>query len=392
MAGRIVRCAIIGAGLMGTRHATFLAGRSNAKLVAIADMRPGVAEKVTSMTGGLAYVSYEQMLDREKLDLVLVETPDSLHKDPAITCCQARVPNLIIQKPLSVTVGDAIAIIKAAEASGTRVFAWYSNRGAGSCMATHYAIRSGLIGRVVYGDITTDDDVGVPLRMWEERSRDWVANSSPAQFLTTHAVDRVLWYVAPARVEQVYAMDQREILHHTVDLYDAFLFFDNGLKVRVKSGWVHYLDTVAESFEQYNGVDGQVINNRSARFAAVQGWRVNFGKEPTFDELRYHQEVLRKRGLGTRIIWRAPLNSGWNRGITAGLEILGSDFSEAPNHDMLEFVLDAVAENTVEPGSWKAWQGDGPLPMADVALENVRILNAIEQSARQAVPVRIVYN
>ncbi len=383
----VVTCAVIGAGLLGMRHAEFLARHMNAQLVAVADIRSEVAEEAAKKTGAKAYTSYEEMLAQETLDLALVETPDQLHKEPAIAACQAGVPNLVIQKPLATTLEDAKTILDAAAASGTRVFVWYENRAFGTDMATRYAIRSGLIGPVIYGDCDTDDNIGAPLMMWGERSRDWVSGSSPANFLATHTIDRLYWYFAPARVQKVYAVEQREILGYTPDLYDVFLYFDTGLKVRVKVGWIHYVEGKIESAEVFNGIEGQVINNRHPRFYTQQGWRVNIGRDLFWDELQSHQEILRQRGIGTRIVRRELMAPGWERGSMWGLEI---PTGEAPKHELLKFMLDAILEDTLEPRSWKEWQGEGPLPAGEVALENVRIISAIEKSARDGIVVDII--
>jgi len=382
----VVRCGIIGAGIMGAIHAEFLAKQDNAEVVAVADLRREVAEKVAAAAGGVAYTDYQEMLAREQLDLVMLATPDSVHREPAVACCQAGVPNLVIQKPLTTTVEDGAAITDAAETARARVFMWYGNRDYVADMATKYAITSGMIGRVIYGDIDTDDNISVPLALWGERSQEWVAESSPAQFLTSHSVDRLMWYFGSARVEQVLAIEQREILKHTPDLIDAFLIFDTGLKVRVKSGWVHQIERLVESAEVFNGTNGQIINLRHPRFGVTAGWRVNVGGQPAFEELARHQQVLRERGLSTRIIWHEPRESPWSPGSTMGLDLVAGD---APNRELLEFILDAIIEDTVEPQSWKAWQGDGPLPMGDVALENVRVIEAIHQAARTSLPVSI---
>ncbi len=382
-----IRSAVIGVGLLGMRHAEFLAGRRDARLVAVSDVRAAAAEKAASKTGAKAYTAYEEMLSKEKIDLVLVETPDNLHTAPAIACCKAGVPNLVIQKPLSTSLADGKAILKAASDSGTRVFVWYENRGFGTDMATQYAIRSGLIGQVVYGDCDTDDSIWAPRIMWGERSRDWVSGSSPANFLASHTVDRLYWYFAPARVERVFAIEQRQVLGHTPDLYDVFLFFDSGLKVRVKVGWIHQIEGKIESAELFNGTDGQIYNNRHPKFNTQPGWRVNIGKEISFEELRHHQQVLRQRGIGSRIIRNDPLATGWEQGGLFGLEILAA---EAPKHELLQFVLDAIHEGTPLPQSWQAWQGEIPLVTGELALDNVRVISAIEKSAREGVPVPIV--
>lgn len=387
MENGLVRCAVIGAGLLGADHVRFLSGQSTrAKVVAVVDIRKEAAEKVAGAAGAAAYTDYEEMLSREKLDLVVVATPDNLHKDPALAAIHAGVPNLCLQKPLATTSQDAQAIVDSADECGSRVFVWYANRCYGTDMATQYAIRTGMIGRVVYGDCITDDNIGVPLVMWGERTKDFVGASSPANFLTSHTVDRLLWYLAPAKVTKVFAVEQHEVLGYTYDLFDAILWFDNGAKVRAKSGWIHFVEGGVESSEQFNGMTGQVINNRGPRFNVTAGWLVALRDEMPFDELRHHQETLRKRGLGSRIIWREPLNAGWNRGITCGLEV---DKLEAPNREILDFILDGIREDTDTPESWKAWQGEGPLPMGDIALHNVHVIEAIYESARTGLPANV---
>jgi predicted dehydrogenase len=383
----VIRSAVIGAGLLGMRHAEYLAGRQNAELIAVADVRSAVAEKAAHETGARPYTSYAEMLDKEKLDLVLVETPDGLHREPAIACCQAGVRNLVIQKPLSTTIDDAKVILDAAKASGTRIFVWYENRAFGSDMATQYAIRSGLIGTVIYGDCDTDNNILTPLIMWGERSRDWVSGSSPANFLASHTIDRLYWYLTPAHVDRVFALAVQEVLGYTPDLYDVFLYFDNGVKVRVKVGWSHRIEGKIESAEVFNGTAGQVYNHRHPRFNMQPGWRVNVGSQFSYEDLRFHQNILRQRGLGSRIVRSDPLTTGWEQGGLLALEIPAA---EAPKHELLQFILDGIQEDTLTPRSWQAWQGDTPLVTGEIGLENVRVIDALERSAREGHPVEIV--
>jgi hypothetical protein len=154
-----IRCGVIGAGLLGMRHAEFLAASAKATLLAVSDLRPEVLEKVAARTGARIYPAYEEMLAREKLDLVLVETPDSHHRAPAVATCEAGVRNLVVQKPLSTTVEDGEAILAASRKSGTSVFIWYENRAFATDMATQFAIRAGLIGALVYGDCDTENSI-----------------------------------------------------------------------------------------------------------------------------------------------------------------------------------------------------------------------------------------
>ena len=64
--------------------------------------------------------------------------------------------------------------------------------------------------------------------MWGERTRDWGAGSSPADFLASRTINRLCSCFTPARVARVFAIAQSEVLGYTPDLYDVFLFIDNG--------------------------------------------------------------------------------------------------------------------------------------------------------------------
>jgi hypothetical protein len=61
--------------------------------------------------------------------------------------------------------------------------------------------------------------------------------------------------------------------------------------------------------------------------------------------------------------------------------------AEAPKHELLQFVLDGILENTRTPKSWRAWQGDQPLVDGEIAFENVKVIAAIEQSVSTGLPV-----
>jgi len=115
------------------------------------------------------------MLKDHALDLVVVATPDPLHKEPTLACLDAGVPCVFQEKPLATTLPDAEAICEAVERHGARLFVNYANRAAPLDMATRYVMQRGLLGPVVYGESRLDDNISVPTKMWGGRSRDWAA-------------------------------------------------------------------------------------------------------------------------------------------------------------------------------------------------------------------------
>jgi predicted dehydrogenase len=226
---------IIGLGILGEQYTNTLMEHPATQVVAVADVRGDAAERCAARAGAQPYHDYREMLRDHALDLVIVATPDPLHRDPTLAALEAGVPNIIQEKPLAVTTEDALAICEAVERRRARLFVNYANRGNAGDIADHYVIRTGLLGRVVYGEARLDDNIIVPTGLWGERSREWASGSSTAHFLLSHVVDLLRWYFAPAEVKEVYAITQAQVLGFTPDLYDAFLTFDSGLKVRVKA-------------------------------------------------------------------------------------------------------------------------------------------------------------
>jgi len=293
-----LRCGIIGAGIMGQRHAAKLAGLEETEVAAVADVRREAAEQTTSRCGGTAYSSYETMLEKESLDLVVVATPDPLHRAPTLACVEAGVPNLIIEKPLATTVEDATVMWDALQKAGTQAFVNFSQRFLPMDRVVNYSVQNGLIGEPVYGEVSVDDNISVPTSMWGERSREWAGASSTAHFLISHMVDLFRYHFAPAEVQGVYAVSVTKVLGYCPDLFDSFLFFDNGVTVRVKAGWIHHIRELVECYLGVNGSGGQVMHNRVPGFGVQKALRVAVDPDLlTLDQLVEHQRRLAEQGL-----------------------------------------------------------------------------------------------
>ncbi|MGI5916169.1 MAG: Gfo/Idh/MocA family protein, partial [Anaerolineae bacterium] len=110
-----IKAAIIGAGILGSQHAATLQAHPDATLLAVADVRLDAAERLAAVYGVQAYDDYVEMLRRQHPDLVIVATPDALHREPVIAALEAGTPCVIQEKPLATTRQDAEAIYEAVE-------------------------------------------------------------------------------------------------------------------------------------------------------------------------------------------------------------------------------------------------------------------------------------
>ncbi len=114
----------IGAGKIADLHAPGYLSNPDARIYAVADNSPGVAEsRVAEWGGEKAYTDYRSMLDDPAVDAVEVLTPHSLHAQMVIDALDAG-KHVSLQKPMAVTLGECDAIVEAVNKSGKlfRVF------------------------------------------------------------------------------------------------------------------------------------------------------------------------------------------------------------------------------------------------------------------------------
>jgi predicted dehydrogenase len=378
---------VIGLGILGRQHAEFLYKHPAVHLAAVADIRQSAALQLASELGAEAFGDYREMLQTHRLDLVVVATPDALHREPTLAAIEAGIPNIVHEKPLATRLTDANAIYEAVERAGARLFMNFANRASPLDIATRYVIQQGMLGRVVYGESRLDDNISVPTQMWGARTQEWAAGSSTAHFLLSHVVDLLRWYFAPAEVKEVYAISQREVLGYTPDPYDAFLTFDSGLKVRVKAEWIKHIDELVEFYMSFSGSEGTLIYNKRPGFGGQEGWRANVSPSLDVTTLLHHQETLLAKGINIAAKVHHPvpstgqLSAGGDKTALA-LEKLG------PSHGgvmaLMGPILDAILEDTLEPAGW---HGNGPLPNHVDGLRQTQVVAAIERSSTNGEPI-----
>jgi len=388
MGGKL-RAGVIGLGILGSQHAEFMANHAQVDLVAVADIRGDTANEVAGRLRAESYTDYGRMLAEHALDLVVVATPDPLHKEPTLAALKAGVPTILQEKPLAATLADAQEIHDEVEARKARLFVNYANRAAPLDIATRYVMQQGLLGPVAYGESRLDDNICVPTQMWGGRSRDWAAGSSTVHFLLSHVVDLLRFYFRPAEVTDVYAISQQQVLGYTPDVYDAFLTFDSGMKVRVKAEWIKHIDELVEFYMCFSGHKGTLIYNKRGGFGTEPGWRANLPKEIDAEALLGHQEPLSTLGANVRAMSHRPepiagtLQAG-AMGRVPALEYRGLGYGRPMA--LSDAIIAAILGDTLEPDGW---EGLGPLPTHEDGLAQTRITDAIIRSADCGEPVSL---
>ncbi len=95
-----------------------------------------------------AYAGLEEMLRAEKPDVVCIVTPDHMHR-PQAELCLASGANVLMTKPLSTTLEDGKAIVRAAERSGRKLMVAHERRFRTRVKALKALLASGELGDLI---------------------------------------------------------------------------------------------------------------------------------------------------------------------------------------------------------------------------------------------------
>src|SRR5690242_8530680 len=108
-----MRVGLVGAGGIAAQHAETL-GRADARLVAVCDVDAGAREAMAAPWGAAAYADGLELLERERLDAVVIATPPGAHREVTLAAFERGLA-VYLEKPVARTLEDGRAIVEAAE-------------------------------------------------------------------------------------------------------------------------------------------------------------------------------------------------------------------------------------------------------------------------------------
>lgn len=225
-----MRYALIGCGRISPNH--IAAAKANGlEFVAICDINPqNMHDKILKyeLDPIHTYTNYKEMLEKEKPELVAICTESGKHAVIALDCIDAGC-NIIIEKPIALSLSDADDIIRRGREKGVVVCANHQNRFNKSVQKIRDAVDKGRFGKMFYGTAHIRW-----CRDWEYYSRadwrgTWEQDGGALMNQCIHNIDLLRWMMGN-EVDTVVGMTDR-LNHEYIEAEDlgiALVKFKNG--------------------------------------------------------------------------------------------------------------------------------------------------------------------
>lgn len=174
------------------------------------------------------YTDYKEMLEKERPKLVAIATESGKHAQIALDCLDYGA-NVIIEKPIALSLKDADAIISKAKEKGLVVCANHQNRFNKSIQKIRSSIEAGDFGRLFYGTAHIRWNRGKDYYTQAPWRGTWAQDGGSLMNQCIHNIDLLRWMLGDDIVEVTAYTDN---LNHDYieaeDLGIALVKFKNG--------------------------------------------------------------------------------------------------------------------------------------------------------------------
>lgn len=221
-----LRFAIVGCGRIAERHALHI--RSVGILVAVCDINKEKARAFSDTYQAECFFSIHDLLSaRVAADVIVISTPNGLHAEHSVLSLDKGY-HVLVEKPMALRSADALAMMKAADRSGKKIFIVVQNRFNTPVLAVKKALDENAFGQISSVQLTC---------LWHRDEKyyaeDWKGTLAMdggilyTQF--SHFIDLLYWFFGD--VKQVVALTANRHHEQVIEFEDcgaAVVVFENG--------------------------------------------------------------------------------------------------------------------------------------------------------------------
>ena len=240
-----LRVGVIGLG-MGSGHVKAFQSHPNADMVAVADVDKDRLETRGKELGvKKLYLDPEEMIKKEKLDIVAVAVPNKFHKPLTIAALKAGC-HVLCEKPMAMNTKEAEEMLAVAKKCKKRLMINFSFRFTPQSFALKKEVESGILGEIYYARTVWLRRRGMPgFGGWFGQKK--LAGGGPVIDLGVHRLDLALWLMDYPKPVWVLANTYNHIasakakasgkVFDVEDMGVASIKFANGAMLSLEASW-----------------------------------------------------------------------------------------------------------------------------------------------------------
>lgn len=174
------------------------------------------------------YTDYIKMIQENKMDIVSIATESGLHAEIAVFCIESGI-NVIIEKPMALSLREADEIIELSEKRHVKVAVCHQNRFNVAVQKMRSALESGRFGPISHGSVHVRWNRNEDYYTQAPWRGTWEQDGGTLMNQCIHGIDLLRWMMGED-VEKVYGAT-RQRFHSYLEAEDvgmAILEFKNG--------------------------------------------------------------------------------------------------------------------------------------------------------------------
>ncbi len=228
-----MKYALIGCGRIAVNHIK-AALNNHLEICAVCDVKPEAMEALLAKYGLeknasiRRYTDYKELLAAEKPTLASIATESGIHAEIALACIGAGV-NVIIEKPMAMSMADAEEIVRRSESTGVKVSACHQNRFNIAVQEARKALEAGRFGRLSHGSVHVRWNRNRGYYDQAPWRGTWAQDGGCLMNQCIHGIDLLRWMMGD-EVEEVYGVTKQQF-HDYLECEDigmAVVRFKNG--------------------------------------------------------------------------------------------------------------------------------------------------------------------
>lgn len=227
-----MKYALIGCGRIAVNHIKAMIN-NNLELVSLCDIDLShidvLLTKTNLETEVPRYTDYKLMIaNHPEIELIAIATESGVHAEIALYCIQHGI-NVIVEKPMAMSIDDANKMIDAAERCKVKLCVCHQNRFNIAVQEMREAIENGSFGKLSHGSINVRWNRNKDYYEQASWRGKWASDGGALMNQCIHGIDLLRWMMGD-EIEEVYGQTRQQF-HHYLEAEDvgmAVIKFKNG--------------------------------------------------------------------------------------------------------------------------------------------------------------------